>query len=264
MLLVADARGVGVTVPEGDHADHTIGGHRDPLPEKRDRQDAGEDEVTDPRTGGEDHDAAQQRDERRRREIRLEQDEKAHHQIHDAEPRQPPTEASDELALLSRDRRHPDDHRQLGNLGRLNPNTQHLEPAPRPVPGRRDRLRARHHQNHQRQNRQAQQRPGGSRVEPVVHARHHVQQQQPHQRLARLQPQVEVVGETLLLSQERAGAVNVHQSDEHQKDGHAQQHARIAPGAAGRGDIRIDRQCRRQVSHADSLTSFMKRSPRSS
>ncbi len=143
MQLVAGTARIGARIQERDHPGHPIARRPDRFPENRERQQAQQDEVTDARACGEQHDRAEQAHQCHRGEIGLHQDQEPDDQVDDGERGQPPAQAPQSLPLLCGQRRRPDHHRQLRELGWLYAG----EPASGPVSRRRDRLGPRQHQD---------------------------------------------------------------------------------------------------------------------
>ena len=93
-------------------------------------------EVSDPRARREEHQSAEQGDERRHGEVGLEQDQKGGESQHEDEGKHPFLELPDLLSLLGRKHGTPDHDHDPGDLRRLEVHRTDVDPAPGAVQGR--------------------------------------------------------------------------------------------------------------------------------
>jgi hypothetical protein len=214
--------------------------------QQRQREQPEEREVRDAAAGGEHDQPAEQRDQARGREVRLEQDRHEQQPPPDQERDEPAREACELALLLHRERGRPHDDGDLRQLGGLEGDRADREPAPGPVHLGRERARARQDHDHEQQHHRGQQRPGAHAPEAVGDACRRPEHEQPGRRAAGLPADVVPVRKILALREEAARRV---ERDQPERDEHERAHHERGgfPAAADPGFGERQTRARRDV-----------------
>ena len=186
-----------------------------------------------------------------RRQMRLDQNESDHRTEHDQEREQPFPEGWQPVLFPLRQRRDPDDDRDLGELARLERERAEGDPPTCPVTDGGDLRRPGEDHQDQQDRHRPQHRPGQPAIDAVVHERRDEQDDAARRRAGQLAHDEVAVREAGLLCRERAGRIHRKQPHQNQASGHREKRPANPGGRSGGGLYRGESPVERRLRHPD-------------
>ena len=240
--------------------------HRELTPQNRRGQKGEEREMRDSCAGSEDDERPEHGDHHRSRQVGLQGGEDDDQPPHREEGAQPAPQRAEMRSLPHGEGRGPHHDGNLCDLGRLNGDARHEQPATRAIGLGRDRPSPWQEHQHESQNAGGQQRPCEVLPQPVGKPGAHHEAQQADARPGRLVQDVIRVRDVLPERQHRGGRVQGDEPEREQQQGEPH-HGGGLPAAPQAGVRQANRAGGRDVhraSHDSSSASAAKRRPRCS